>query len=127
MIGQSTDAPTVLRAYGFEMDESLLAQTLANWEDHYCREWLMLALVEALHQGRYKLMSVGQILVCWARRGEPRISFDRDFQRMVLAEDWQPIVTPLPLVLPILRSEERIPVVASRVELKLRALVGLAV
>ncbi len=127
MIGQDTDAPAVLRAYGFEMDESRLAKTLADWEAHYSREWLMLALVEALHQGRYKLMSIGQILVCWARRGEPRISFDRDFQRMVLAEDWQPIVAPLPLVLPVLKIEERIPVAASRVELKLRALVGLAV
>jgi hypothetical protein len=127
VIGQSTDAPTVLRAYGFEMDESCLTRTLADWEGHYGREWLMLALVEALHQGRYKLMSIGQILVCWERRGEPRISFDRDFQRMVLAEDWQPIVAPAPLVLPERRIEERIPVMASRVELKLRALVGLAV
>jgi hypothetical protein len=127
VIEQDTDAPAVLRAYGFEMDESRLAKTLADWEEHYGREWVMLALVEALHQGRYKLMSIGQILVCWVRRGEPRISFDRDFQRMVLAEDWQPIVAPLPLVLHELKSAERMPVVASRVELKLRALVGLAV
>jgi hypothetical protein len=127
VIGQDTDAPAVLRAYGFEMDESRLVQTLADWEEHYGREWLMLALVEALHQGRYKLMSIGQILVCWTRRGEPRISFDRDFQRMVLAEDWQPIVAPPPLILQALKSEERMPVVASQVELKLRALVGLAI
>jgi hypothetical protein len=127
VIGQDTDAPTVLRAYGFEMDESRLTRTLAEWEEGYGREWMILALVEALHQGRYKLMSIGQILICWKRRGEPRISFDRGFQRMVLAEDWQPIVAPLPLILPERRIEERVPVVASRVELKLRALVGLAV
>lgn len=123
---QKVDPSGILRSYGFEMDESRQDVVLADWEQQFGREWMLLALLEALHQGRYKLMSIGQILRCWERRGQPRLSFDREFQRMVLAEDWQPIVTPVSdaphaEALPTLVTEPQ-----PRSERKLWALIGLS-
>jgi hypothetical protein len=121
---QEIDPFAILRSYGFEVDESRQDVILADWEQQYGREWVLLALVEALHQGRYKLMSIGQILRCWERRGQPRLSFDREFQRMVLAEDWRPIVAPVfDGRHPELVEEPPLP--QPRAERKLRALIGL--
>lgn len=83
---QDTDARAVLDAFGFEFTPERLGIALADWEVEFGRDWLLLAIVESLHQGRYKLASVGQILRCWQRRGGPRLGFDREFQRFVLKE-----------------------------------------
>lgn len=126
---QETNAEGVLRAYGFELDPARLGVVLADYENQYGREWMLLAIVESLYQGRYKVTSVGQILRCWQRRGQPRLSFDREFQRFVLGEAWQPIVAPVPDTTDFapVESVPRPPAISAlRVERKLRALVGLS-
>ncbi|MBW4697131.1 MAG: hypothetical protein KME03_04380 [Aphanocapsa lilacina HA4352-LM1] len=128
---QDTDAQEVLHSFGFEFDSSRLGIVLADWEVEYGREWILLAIVESLHQGRYKLTSVGQILRCWQRRGQPRLSFDREFQRLVLKEVWQPIVTPVsdaPADEPLFSTGFAAAghVTTARSERKLRALAGLS-
>ncbi|WP_187293874.1 hypothetical protein [Gloeobacter kilaueensis] len=122
---QEADAQTVLGSYGFEFDRSRLGLVLADWEVEFGREWILLGIVESVHQGRYKLASVGQILRCWQRRGQPRLSFDREFQRMVLKEVWQPIVAPVHDEPPEEVRTLNLPVPAARSERKLRALAGL--
>jgi hypothetical protein len=87
-----------------------LSKVLGVWQETFSAEWIPLAVVQAAYQGRYKVASVEQILRFWKRRGEPRCNFDREFKRMILGLEWEPLVKPVapipsaPLVKP--RSTE---------------------
>ena len=72
-----------------------LSKVLTTWHETFSAEWIPLAVVQAAYQGRYKIASVEQILRFWKRRGEPRCNFDREFKRMILGLDWEPIVKPI--------------------------------
>jgi hypothetical protein len=72
-----------------------LSKILSAWQETFSSEWIPLAVVQAAYQGRYKVASVEQILKFWERRGEPRCNFDREFKRMILGLDWEPIVKPI--------------------------------
>jgi len=87
-----------LEAYGFEGLDEFTPNLLKEWSKEYPETWPVLAMVEAIHQGRYKLLSIQQILRCWQRRGTPRTNFDRTFQRQILDEVWQPLVLVAPPV-----------------------------
>ncbi|MGA7932164.1 MAG: hypothetical protein WCA35_01155 [Kovacikia sp.] len=76
-------AASLLRHYSFEMDEFTVEQLLAYWLETYPVNWVRLAVIEALYQGRYKAVSVEQILVLWKRRGQPRYHFNHEFERLV--------------------------------------------
>ena len=54
-----------------------------EWLTKYPGYWLRLAVVEALYQGRYKAVSVGQLLSMWHRIGQPLYHFNREFERLV--------------------------------------------
>ena len=45
--------------------------------------WVRLATIEALYQGRYKAISVKQILIFWQRRGQPICHFNLEFEAIV--------------------------------------------
>ncbi|UBF27633.1 hypothetical protein K9N68_06855 [Kovacikia minuta CCNUW1] len=79
----ATDAANLLRHYSFDLDESTIDQHLAHWLETYPVNWVRLAIVEALYQGRYKAISVEQILVLWKRRGQPLYHFNHEFERLV--------------------------------------------
>lgn len=49
----------------------------------YSPDWVRLAVVEALYQGRYKVVSVQQILDIWRRRGKVVSHFNREFEAIV--------------------------------------------
>jgi len=119
-----------LEAYGFEGLDKSTPQLLQEWSQEYDHSWPVLAMVEAIHQGRYKLLSVQQILRCWQRRGTPRINFDRTFQRQILDETWQPLVLvtpPVVVVDPNLPKEPELPHWPEQaVGHRLRELVGVA-
>ncbi len=72
-----------------------LSRVLSAWHETFSADWIPLAVVQAAYQGRYKVASVEQILRFWKRRGEPRCNFDREFKRMILGLDWEPIVKPV--------------------------------
>jgi hypothetical protein len=73
-----------------------LSKVLSAWHETFSAEWIPLAVVQAAYQGRYKVASVEQILRFWKRRGEPRCNFDREFKRMILGLEWEPLVKPIP-------------------------------
>ncbi|NEQ99921.1 MAG: hypothetical protein F6K30_25020 [Cyanothece sp. SIO2G6] len=68
--------------YSFETDRPL-SLVVASWMRVYPSQWLVKAIVEALYQGRYKLVSVEQILLIWQRRGQPIAHFNHEFERIV--------------------------------------------
>lgn len=78
-----TRMTTLLTCYGFELDAELIEQWVQEWLTDYSVVWVRLAIVEALYQGRYKAISVQQILNAWQRRGEPIYHFDGEFERIV--------------------------------------------
>ena len=55
-------AAELLQHYSFELAGYALVRQVEIWMDYYPVEWLPAAITEALYQGRYKAISVEQIL-----------------------------------------------------------------
>lgn len=73
----------LLKHYSFESNGYPYEKVLDSWLERFPLSWVNLALVESLHQGRYKVISVEQILTLWQRRGKPSYHFNHDFERLV--------------------------------------------
>lgn len=76
-------AAALLRHYTFDMAGQTIGQAIATWAQRYPVPWLRAAVIEALYQGRYKAISVQQILSIWQRRSRPLCHFNSEFERMV--------------------------------------------
>ncbi len=76
-------AADLLRHYSFDLGEYTVEQLLSYWLGQYDSNWIRLAVIEALYQGRYKAISVEQILALWQRRGQPSYHFNHEFERLV--------------------------------------------
>jgi hypothetical protein len=77
------DAAELLTHYSFDLGGFTVERLIDYWLREYPANWLRPALVEALYQGRYKAVSVTQILTLWKRRGQPLYHFNHEFERMV--------------------------------------------
>jgi hypothetical protein len=76
-------AIALLSHYGFEL-RGYTAEELVNlWLKNYPANWVRLAVIEALYQGRYKAVSVEQMLTVWCRRGQPVYRFNGEFERLI--------------------------------------------
>ncbi|MEO0408218.1 MAG: hypothetical protein AAF289_12780, partial [Cyanobacteria bacterium P01_A01_bin.135] len=73
----------LLQYYSFELGGLKPDEWVAQWRDRYPQHWLRSAIVEALYQGRYKVISVAQILDMWERRGQSVCHYNSEFERMV--------------------------------------------
>ena len=69
--------------YCFELQGTKIMEVVGQWRQSYQDRWLRLAVLEALYRGRYKAVSVEQILNFWQRRGEPIYHFSPEFERLV--------------------------------------------
>ncbi|MBD2042324.1 hypothetical protein [Microcoleus sp. FACHB-672] len=76
-------ATALLTHYSFDLGGYTAEQLIERWLGDYQAHWLRLALIEALYQGRYKAISVAQILALWRRRGQPIFHFNHEFERLV--------------------------------------------
>lgn len=81
-----TEAAALLIHYSFDLcGESV--STLIKRLSNACQSgWVRLAVIEALYQGRYKAISVEQILAFWHRRGQPVCHFNLEFERIVCSK-----------------------------------------
>ncbi|PSB00598.1 hypothetical protein [Merismopedia glauca] len=77
------DVTSLLSHYGFESNGQSMGELVKLWEQHYPHQWVRLAAIEALYQGRYKAVSVGQILATWQRRGHTIYHFNHEFERLI--------------------------------------------
>lgn len=73
----------LLACYGFEIKGQTGDQIIEYWLTKYTPAWLRLAIIEALYLGRYKAISVEQILSIWLRKGSPSYHFNHDFERLI--------------------------------------------
>jgi hypothetical protein len=86
MTDPDRDAASVidlLTRYSFDLSGYTVDRLAEYWLQRYPSDWIRLAVVEALYQGRYKVISVEQILNLWRRRGKPLYHFNPDFERII--------------------------------------------
>lgn len=74
---------TLIDHYGFELRGYTASELVGRWLARYEANWVRLAAIEALYQGRYKAVSVEHILDAWQRRGRPHHRFNHDFERLI--------------------------------------------
>ena len=79
----SAQVAALLVHYGFDLGGKKAERLVGEWLTKYPSHWLRLAVIEALYQGRYKAVSVGQILSMWQRLSQPLYHFNGEFERLV--------------------------------------------
>lgn len=73
----------LLARYIFDLGGYSARELAEYWRSAYPDSWVHLAVIEALYQGRYKAVSVEQILAFWQRRGQALPHFNYEFERLV--------------------------------------------
>lgn len=79
----ATQVVDLLTHYSFDLGGNPARQLVDRWQSTYSPNWIRWAVIEALYQGRYKAISVEQILQLWQRRQQPRYHFNYEFERLV--------------------------------------------
>lgn len=74
---------TLIRYYNFDLGNYPLREIIIKWSKIYNHEWLSLAVMEAIYQGKLKLVSVGQILNLWNKKRQVCIHFNTEFERLI--------------------------------------------
>ena len=92
----ATQALTLLTGYGFELKGYSASILIYKWLNHYQANWIRLAVVEALYQGRYKAISVEHILDGWQRRGQPNFHFSLEFERLICQNLFPRVTSDIP-------------------------------
>jgi hypothetical protein len=83
----STDLATALLThYSFDLSGYSASELIRRWQAHFPIDWLHLAVIEALYQGRYKAVSVQQILNFWQRKGQATYHFNMEFERLICSK-----------------------------------------
>jgi hypothetical protein len=90
MTEQSLDQKTIINEietlliyYSFERKEANYEGLIHNWLTLYSPQWIRLAVLEALYLGRYKIVSIEQILAAWLRKGNYNLRFNHDFECLI--------------------------------------------
>lgn len=79
-------AKALLVHYSFDLSGYSATELVNRWQKQYPADWLHLAVIEALYQGRYKGISVQQILAFWQRRGQEIYHFNMEFERLICSK-----------------------------------------
>ncbi len=78
-------AIALLQHYSFDLGGYAINDLTRVWGE-FKPEWVRQAVIEALFQGRYKAVSVNQILQSWERRGEPNCRYNHEFERLICGD-----------------------------------------
>jgi hypothetical protein len=78
-----TEAFILLTHYNFEIAGYTVEDLIEKWLTNYEHSWIRLAVIEALYQGRYKAISVEQILNFWQKKTTPTYHFTGEFERLI--------------------------------------------
>lgn len=65
-------------------------ELVERWLNDYTADWINLAVIEALYRGRYKAISVEQILAAWQRRGIAIYHFNYEFECLICGSNIPP-------------------------------------
>jgi hypothetical protein len=78
-------AISLLQHYSFDLGGYTIKDLTRAWSS-FKPEWVRQAVIESLFQGRYKAVSVNQILHLWERKGEPNCRYNHEFERLVCGD-----------------------------------------
>ncbi len=78
-------AIALLLHYNFELGGYTIDDLRCIWS-RYDSVWVQWAIIECLFQGRYKAVSVLQLLKFWERRGRAKCHYTKDFERLICAD-----------------------------------------
>lgn len=91
---EARQALVLMQGYSFDLSGRPADDWLDDWLQTARPTWVRDGVIEALYEGRYKAVSVQQILQLWRRRGEPVRHFNREFLRVACRQfDEIPLVT----------------------------------
>lgn len=76
----------LLTSYSFDAEDYPTKAMIVGWLEDFGSVWVSHAITEALYQGRYKVISIDQILKLWQRRGQPIRHFNREFESIILGQ-----------------------------------------
>lgn len=105
---EAQQAAALMEGYRFELGNHDARQWVSLWLEFYRPSWIRDAVVEALYQGRYKSVSVRQILELWNRRGQPIRHVTYEFEAAVCREFGEIKVAPMPPAVPVQHRSIRI-------------------
>ena len=74
---------TLIEYYNFDLGHYHIRELIIKWSKIYNHEWLPLAVMEAIYEGRLKAISVEQILNFWLKKGKICNRFNSEFERLV--------------------------------------------
>ena len=74
---------SLIDSYAFDLGCNSIDDILQGWSEIYNVNWIGLATIEALYLGRYKTVSIEQILNVWLRLGMPSTHFTYEFERLI--------------------------------------------
>ncbi|MBJ7898753.1 MAG: hypothetical protein GC158_02275 [Cyanobacteria bacterium RI_101] len=80
---QTEQILALLQSYRFDLKGRSPLALLEKWREQFSPDWISLAVIEALYQGRYKAVSVEHLLAQWRERGRAAVHFSADFERLV--------------------------------------------
>lgn len=89
LASEISELATLLREYSFDGATTSLECVVEQWLQVFEPIWISHAITESLYQGRYKVVSVEQILNLWQRRGHPIRHFNREFESIILGQSYQ--------------------------------------
>lgn len=78
-----SDIEVLISHYGFDLGGLTAEDIVDRWLEVYEENWVRLAAIEAIYLGRYKAISVEQILRGWERQGQANYHFQSDFERLI--------------------------------------------
>lgn len=73
----------LINSYGLDLHGYTIPEIISQLLAKYHSNWIRLATIEALYLGRYKAVSVEQILRVWSRKGSPNPHFGHEFERLI--------------------------------------------
>ena len=73
----------LMNSYGLDLRGHTTQEIISQLLDKYQANWIRLATIEALYLGRYKVISIEQILSVWLRLGNPNPHFSHEFERLI--------------------------------------------
>ena len=76
-------AAALLIHYSFDLGGYTAQQLIDHWLKDFSANWICSAVIESLYQGRYKAVSVEQILAFWRRRNLASYHFNHEFERLI--------------------------------------------
>lgn len=73
----------LINYYSFDLGEYTAKDLIVKWSKKYVHFWLPLAVLEAIYQGRFKAISIEQILNLWHKHGIPHYQFSEEFGSLI--------------------------------------------